>query len=91
MSGSLSFLKEDLDTLGDFADEDEMEIFVHLQAAMAAPKNYFGVFVPRVRLMGLDQALGGDGALIETVQWEAGVKTAATGYDGTLISMVTAA
>lgn len=91
LSGSLSFLKEDLDTLGDFADEDELEIFVLLQAAMTAPKNYFGIFIPRVRLMGLDQSLGSDSALIETVQWEAGVKATATGYDQTLISITTAA
>lgn len=91
LSGSLSFLREDLDTLGDFADEDELELFVLLQAAMTAPKSYFGIYVPRIKLMSVDAPLGSDSALIENVAFEAGVKVAATGYDGALITMTTAA
>lgn len=86
LSGSLSFLIEDLDTIGDFADEDELELFVLMQGVEATPKSYVGLYVPRLKLMGLDKPLGSDGALIETVQWEAGVKVAATGYDGTLMT-----
>lgn len=86
LSGSLSFLTEDLDTLGDFADEDELELFVLMQGVETAPKSYVGLYVPRLKLMNLDKPLGSDSALIETVQWEAGVKVAATGYDGTLMT-----
>ena len=91
LSGSLSFLREDLDTLGDYTDEDELELFILLQAAMTAPKNYVGIYVPRIKIMGLDAPLGSDSALIETVSWEAGVKVAATGYDGCLFTVTTAA
>jgi len=91
LSGTLSFLREDLDTLGDFQDEDELELFVLLQAAMTAPKSYMGLYVPRLKLMGLDAPLGSDSALIESVSWEAGVKVAATGYDGALLTICGAA
>lgn len=91
LTGSISLLREDLDALGDFADEDELELFVLLQASMAAPKSYFGIYVPRLKLMGLDAPLGSTSGLIETIPWEAGVKVAATGYDGTLLTITTAA
>ena len=91
LTGSISMLREDLDALGDFADEDELELFVLLQAAGAVPKNYFGLYVPRFKLMGLDAPLGSTSGLIETMPWEAGVKVAATGYDGTLLTITTAA
>lgn len=90
LSGTISMLREDLDSLGDFADEDELELFVLLQASMAAPKSYFGLYVPRLKLMGLDAPLGSTSGLIETIPWEAGVKVAATGYDGTLFTVTTA-
>lgn len=91
LTGSISMLREDLDSLGDFADEDELELFVLLQASMAAPKSYWGLYVPRLKLMGLDAPLGSTSGLIETIPWEAGVKVAATGYDGTLLTITTAA
>lgn len=91
LTGSLSLLREDLDSLTDFAGETELELFVMLQGAQTAPKSYMGFYVPRLKLMGLDAPLGSDSGLIETVPWEAGVKVSATGYDQTLITIVTGA
>lgn len=91
LSGSLTFVREDLDTLSDFANETELELFVLMQAAMTAPKSYVGLYVPRLKIMGLDAPLGSDSALTETLGWEAGVKVATTGYNGTLMTWTTQA
>lgn len=89
LTGSISVLREDLANLTSYADEDEIELHVLLQEEGADPKGFMSFFVPKLKFMGLDAPLGGDGALVETIQWEAGVKAAATGYDGTLLTITT--
>ena len=89
LSGSFSVLREDLANLSSYADEDEIELHVLLQEATAAPKGFIGIHVPKLKFMNLDAPLGSDGAMTETIQWEAGFKASATGYDQTLINITT--
>lgn len=89
VSGSISVLREDLANLTSFADEDEIELAVLLQDAGDAPKGYMGIFVPKIKFMGLDAPLGSNSALVETIPFEAGFRASATGYDQTLLSIVT--
>lgn len=90
LSGSLTLLREDLDYLTGLANETEYELFVLLQEAESDPKSYFGLFIPRIVLANRDGQLGGGGALVETIPWEAGFKPSATGYDQTLLTICTA-
>lgn len=91
LTGTLSVLREDLANLSSFADEDEIELAVLLQESGDEPKGYMGLFVPKLKFMGVDAALGSDGAMVETIEWEAGFKASVSGYDQTLLSIVTAA
>ena len=89
LTGSISVLREDLANLTSFADEDEIELSVLLQESGDDPKGYIGLFVPKLKFMGLDAPLGSNNALVETIPFEAGFKASATGYDQTLLSITT--
>lgn len=91
LSGSITVLREDLARLSNFIDEDELELHILLQEPGTDPRAYISFFIPLLKLMGNDAPLGSDGAMVETLPWEAGVKTAATGYDAGMISIVTSA
>ena len=91
LSGSLTVLREDLDQLSSFIDEDELELHILLQEPGDDPRAYLSLFVPLLKLMGNDAPLGNDGAMVETLPWEAGVKASASGYDAGMITLVTSA
>lgn len=87
--GSITVLRESLANLTGFADETEYQLHIMLREPGAVPRAYISFFVPKLKLMGVEAALGNDGALIETLQFEAGLKALATGYDQTLITICT--
>lgn len=89
LTGSFTVLREDLANLTSYADEDEIELAITLEESGAAPKGFLSLFVPKLKFMDLDAPLGSDGAMVETINWEAGFKASATGYDQTLISITT--
>ncbi len=91
LSGSLTLLREDLTLLTNFLDEDELELHVMLEEPGTVPNGYIGFYVPKLVLMNLEAPLGADGAMVQTIPWEAGVRTSATGFDQTLLTITTAA
>ena len=54
-------------------------------------RDYIAIYVPRIKVMDQDSALGSDGAMVETLAWEAGVRASATGFDQTLLTISTSA
>lgn len=91
LSGSITILREDLTNLTRFIDETELELTVLLQEPGTAPQPYISIFVPKLKFMDNDSPLGADGARTDTIPWEAGVKTSATNYDQTLLTLLTSA
>lgn len=91
LSGDLTVLQEDLARLTNYTDEDELELHILLQEPEDAPKDYIGIFVPRLKFVANTNQKGGDGAMVESIRWEAGKKAAAAGYDATLLTMITSA
>lgn len=91
LSGSLTFLRQDLTRLSNFIDEDELELQIFLTENETAPADYISIFVPKLKFMDVSADLGSDGAMVETIPWEAGFKATATGYDQTLLSILTSA
>lgn len=92
VSGTITGLRSDFANLTLFDAETEFEIQVVLQENTAAPKATLGFYLPRVKIAGLEaQAGGGDGAKIETLTLMVGPKDAATGYDGTVLSIASSA
>lgn len=91
LSGSLDFIRQDLANVSTFLAETEVELHLLLVEPDSEPKDCIAIYVPRIKLMNVDAPLGGDGAMVETVNWTAGAKVAATGYDGTLLTISTSA
>ena len=91
LSGSITFLREDLDRLSNYLDEDVLALHILLEEKESDPQDYIAIFVPRIKIMGHDSALGDDGAMVETLPWEAGVQATATGFDQTLLTISTSA
>lgn len=92
LTGSISAVRKDLSNLTAFAAETELEFSALLVEPESEPKDFISLFVPRMKLMSSpDEPLGGDGAMIETMQWEAGDKEVVSGYDDTMIMIATSA
>lgn len=92
LTGSITLLREDLTRLDSYIDEDEVELHILLTEPEDSPADYVSLFVPRLKFMTETAPLGDDGGMVETVQWEAGPKATATGYDsGTLLTILTSA
>ena len=91
LTGTLTLLREDMSLLSNFLDEDELELHIMLEEPEAVPKDYIGIYIPKLVLMNLDAPLGGDGAMVQTIPWEAGFRESATGFDQTLLTITTSA
>lgn len=94
LTGSLSFVREDLTRLTQFVNETELSCHILLVEPESEPKDCLSVFVPYLKLTGESSEIGGDGALVETLPWTAGVKPgvpATTGYDASLFTACTSA
>lgn len=67
-----------------FRDETEMELFLQFQEPGSEPRDFFAIFLPRVKLMSA-AADDPDTVITQTLDFEALLKPAATGYDSTTI------
>lgn len=84
---SITGLQADFSYLTLFTAETEFSLLVLLTEPTTAPKPAFAIYLPRVKVGGLDSpAGGGDGANIETRELIVGPKVAATGHDATVAS-----
>lgn len=89
LSGSISLIRQDLTYLTGFSAETEYDLHILLTEPESEPKDYIALYVPRLKLMGLETAIGGDGAMIETLPWTAGMKEGVAGYDDTMLTIST--
>jgi hypothetical protein len=90
MSGTITGLRSDFSNLTSFDAETEFDIQFLFKEPVSAgtPVACLGLYIPRVKLASISAPVGGgDGAKTETKQLMFGPKTAATGYDGTLVSI----
>lgn len=84
VSGSISALRSDFSNLTLFDAETEFEVQIVLTELATAPKPCLNFFFPRVKISGINAAVGGgDGAKVETLTLMFGHKVTATGYDAT--------
>ena len=91
VSGSVSVTRSDLSNLTTFAAETEFELHLLLVEPATEPKPFVSLFIPRVKLTGVDKNFGGDGAMVEALPFTVGAKGTATGYDNTMITACTSA
>lgn len=91
LSGSLTVVRDDLDNFDAFNDETEIELHILLEEPEAAPSDCIAIFVPLVKFNDASASKGGDGAMLETIPWMAGIKPTTTGYDSTLLTISTSA
>lgn len=82
ISGSIAALRSDFANLTLFDAETEFDISMLLQEPTGSPKAAFSYFLPRAKIIGIgEQVGGGDGAKQETLTLGFGPKAAATGYN----------
>ncbi len=91
VSGSISGLRSDFSNLTLFTGETEFALSVLMVENESEPKDFISLFIPRCKLTGVDKSFGNDGALIETMPFMVGSKGVATGYDNTMVKLVTSA
>lgn len=91
LSGSISFISQDGTNVTAFLNETEVEFHALLLEPEADPKDCLSVFVPRVKAASVGDDLGGDGAMIEQVNFVTGKKESTTSYDDTVLTLCTSA
>jgi len=91
ISGSFSSTVQDFTDFDGFIAETEFEFHALLVEPESEPKDYISIFMPRLKRTSYDTPLGADGAMIATANFMSGTKGTATGYDDTMISIVTSA
>ncbi len=93
LSGSLSFIRQDLANLAAFSSETEFGLHVLLEENEVAPKDFLAFYLPALKLTTVSANLGGDGAMIEQCAFMGGMKEGftATGYDNTMMTVTTSA
>lgn len=91
LSGSITLIREDLDNFDVFNNETEVSLSVLLEEPEAAPADCIGIFVPLVKFNDASASKGGDGAMLETIPFMAGIKPTTTGFDSTLLTISTSA
>ncbi len=92
LTGTITALRSDFANLILYDAETEFEILVLLQELATAPKPCLSMYLPRVKIAGIEASVGGgDGAKIETLTLMAGPRVSATGYDPTLASFCSSA
>lgn len=92
VSGTISALRSDFSNLTLFDAETEFALNVLLQELATAPKPFFNVYLPRVKISALSAPVGGgDGPKVETLTLMVGPKVAATGHDGTIATISSSA
>jgi hypothetical protein len=91
VSGSVSGVRSDFTNLSRFIAETELELQVLMVEPESEPKDFISLWLPRIKLTGVDKGFGGDGAMIETLPFMVGPKEGTTGYDSTMIAIATSA
>jgi hypothetical protein len=91
VSGSITGVRSDFTNLSRFIAETELELQVLMVEPESEPKDFVSLFLPRIKLTGVDKGFGGDGAMIETLPFMAGPKEGTTGYDSTMLAIATSA
>lgn len=93
LSGNMSMIREDFANVTRFADETEFKLHILLTEPESEPKDYISIFVPRCRLTDASAPIGGDGAMIESLPFEAGAQAEdlTNGLDATMLTIVTSA
>lgn len=91
IAGNLSAMRQDLTNLSKYTSETEFELHLLLVEPMAEPKNFLSIYLPRLKLTGLDAPFGQDGAMVESLPFMAGDKEVVTGYDDTMVMFATSA
>lgn len=91
VSGSISGIRSDFTNLTRFTSETELELQVLMVEPESEPKDFISLWLPRIKLTGVDKGFGGDGALIETLPFTVGPKENTTGYDSSMIGFSTSA
>lgn len=91
VSGSMSAMVGDFVDFDSFINETEFEFHALLVEPTGTPPSYISFFLPRLKRTSYDTPMGGDGAMIGTSSFMSGTKGTATGYDDTMISIVTSA
>jgi hypothetical protein len=91
LSGSFSLLREGMDNVRAFVDEDEFELHVLLRIPGSEPQDCIALYVPRIKFNDNDAPLGGDGAMIESAPWNSGQIRDVAGKDTGLLTISTSA
>jgi len=92
LSGSVSLLRADLTNLTNFTSETEFELHLLLTAPEVEPKDFISIFIPRVKLTGVDKTIGSDGAMVTALPFMTGTKGAGiSGYDDSMLTILTSA
>lgn len=91
LKGSVSMPRSDFTNLTRFTAETELELHVLAVEPESEPKDFCSWFLPRIKLTGVDKAIGADGAMIETLPFTGGPKENTTGYDTTMLAFATSA
>lgn len=92
VSGTIMALRSDFSDQTLYDAETEFEVSILLQELAAAPKPFFNIFIPRVKLSALTAPVGGtDGAKVVTLGLMVAPKVAATGYDATVATISSSA
>lgn len=91
VAGSVSAVRSDLTALTRLKAETELELHVLAVEPESEPKDFVSLFLPRIKIKGVDKGFGGDGAMIETQPFTTGPKENTTGYDSTMLSFSTSA
>ncbi len=89
ITGSMTALRQGGANVASYDNETEYEVFIML--AEPASTAYISVYLPRIKVTSVDAPLGGAGALVETLGFNAGIKGTSTGYDPTMITITTGA
>lgn len=88
LTGSISFIRTNLNTFDQFTDETQVDIRILLVENESEPKDCIALFIPGVKLSSITTTLGGDGAMIETANFTGGMASA-TGYDASMLTIST--
>ena len=92
ITGTISIVRDSLDSLTDWDNETEFEMFLLFEEPGVAPKNTMGMFFGNVMILDVDaQFMGasGSGPQVETRQIEIRPKVAADGYDASPVTILT--
>lgn len=87
ITGNVSAYLESEALLNVFLNEQEIGIAATLEASGADPKDFISFAFPRVKFTGVSKTIGPDGGVVASFPFQALLRTAATGIDGTTLAV----